>query len=188
MGVRRGDYYLNTTSGNLFFARSVAVGAAVWSFVPRTMGQGTVAALTGTTNETARASIRIPAGVMGANGFLRVWHSWTNNNSAGTKTRRIRFGSANDLAGTVLHSVGPTTNILHNQLQEIQNVNNVAVQTTYCDSSTASPIGGFASSPASAAINTANDAYLVLSGQLSNGADSMTLLAYSVTLFRPDIT
>src|SRR5882757_9315583 len=69
-GVKIGDEYINTATGNVFRAVAVGTGAAVWRFVPRTLGQGGPINVPGDTSEDILATVAIPAGCIGPNGFL----------------------------------------------------------------------------------------------------------------------
>lgn len=183
-----GRFWLNTATGNLFFNKVNAAGAAVWGHMPRTLAQGTTSALTGTTAETALYALTIAANTLATGAQVDIHHGWENNNSANTKTRRIRFGSANDLNGTIVTGIGPTTDQSHYNKHVIY-VSGGSSQVASVDGiGTAGSYGGFSGTFLTATVDITQVSYLVFSGQLANSGDNMTLKHYSVTLSRPDIT
>jgi len=186
-GVQVGDTWFNTASGNIFDAAAVTAGAAVWRHRARTWQSGAAVAHTGTTAETKIASVLIPAGAMGANGMLDIQHTWSNNNDADDKTRNLRFGAADDLTGTSLMGVLSTTNVLHFNMHRVINNNSVSAQKGIVPAGATGGPGSFSTAAVTAAINTANASYVVFSGTLESGADSITLESYRITLTRPDI-
>lgn len=129
--------------------------------------------LTGTTAETAMATITIPAGAMGANGRIEVWAQYTYPNSANSKTIRGRFGG---LGGTTIQSAAPTTTTSQSLIFYVQNLNSVSSQ-----------IGGVAlttaTSASSPAVDTSAAVDLVMSGQLANSSETLVLQAYRVLIY-----
>lgn len=186
-GVHVGDIWINTATRNEFRCIVNTLAGAVWRHIPRVWQSGDDLSHTGDTNETKLASVSIAANAMGANGRLEIETVWTNNNSGNAKQRRIRFGAADDLTGTAVHDVSPTTNLGHTQLQSIQNANATNAQNCLVVGTTATPYGANAAGPTTAAIDTTAVSYVVFSMQLANGGDTGTLLHYRVTLTRPDI-
>ena len=188
-GVRVGDHWYNTTTGNVWVNVSNAVGAAVWRHIPRILGQsGLNVALTGTVAETKLASVLVPAGAMGTNGLIRAESVWSNNNSANNKTRFTRFGATDDVAGTSFNGIAQTTYIQHSSCVTISNSNSQSVQFGWFTTGLPGAPGNGSAAGTAGAINTAASSYLVFSGTLANSGDTMTLQAWFVTLTRPDIT
>ncbi len=138
---------------------------------------GVSASHTGDTNETALATVTVPAGAMGANGALRITALWTYTNSANTKTLRCRFG--NGLSGTTFISTTATTTAAQRNQILIQNRN-----------ATNSQIGGqpsgllAASSVANGTgtIDTTASQSVTLSALLANSGETITLESYVVEL------
>lgn len=139
------------------------------------------ASLTGTTAETALATIPIPAGMLGTSGALRIYCDWTVTNSANDKTLRIRLGG---LAGTALTNTAFTTvpNAFHRMLIANRGVANAQIATTDRSRGTdqVSTYELF-----TAAINTAVAQDLVITGQLESAAETITLENYLVELIVP---
>lgn len=186
-GVRVGDYWFNTATGNVFQCVTNTAGAAVWRHIPRVLGQGGAAsALTGTTSETTLATVTVKGGAMGVQGQIMVHSSWTYTNSANNKNARLRIGG---LAGTVCMNYTVTTTATLVDLRRVANRNSASSQTV--TASSGGHTGGFGTSanalPAPVQ-NTANDFDLVLTGQLASSGETITLESWTMTLFRPDIT
>lgn len=186
-GVRVGDHWYNTTTNNVFVCVSNAVGAAVWRHIPVTLGQGgAAAALTGTVTETALATVTVKGGAMGAQGQIMVHSSWSYTNSANAKNARLRIGG---VAGTVCMNYTVTTTLTLSDLRRVANRNSVSSQTV--TASSGGHTGGFgtaANALPTPAQNSASDFDLVLTGQLANTGETITLESWCMTLFRPDIT
>lgn len=132
---------------------------------------------TGDTNETTLATITVPAGAMGPNGFITVRTQWSYTNSANTKTLRVKFG------GTTLIAPAPTTTASLRQSIEIFNRDSASSQMiTPNSTNTASAYGATTTAVGTAAINTANAADIVLTAQLANSGETATLESYVVEL------
>jgi hypothetical protein len=146
----------------------------------RVLAQSAVAAsLTGVTTDSALASIAIPAGAMGPNGRLRVTTLWSITNSANAKTLRVRLGG---LAGTAFQSIALTTSASFRAQCEIANRNNQASQVGANASIGSGGWSATGAAIATAAIDTSAAATLVISGQLANGGETITLEGYLVEL------
>jgi hypothetical protein len=133
--------------------------------------------LTGTTNETALATIPIPAGAMGLNGGLLISSLWSFTNSANVKTLRQRLGG---MAGTAFLSTSPTTNATLCDLRHIRNRNSAASQ---CGSlSGSAPFGLTSNAIVAGAIDTSVPQDFVITGQLASAGETITLERYEVWL------
>lgn len=135
------------------------------------------ATLTGTTSEVVIATVTVPAGAMGANGALEAVVTIQSSSSASTKTSRIRFGG---IGGTAYMSNAVTTTPLTMQhYQRITNANSQAVQV----GGFSSTVGGFqgsGSAPVTGALDTSTNTTLVITGQLTSAADTITVSSYTV--------
>jgi hypothetical protein len=136
--------------------------------------------ITGTVAETVAASIIIPGRSMGKNGILRVTSRWSYPNSANGKTFRIRFGG---LTGTRFLDVTATTTVAFQDQRMIANRNNEALQIGN-SMGIGGGFGSTTSSLATSAVDTTQDAELVITGELASAAETMTLEAYIVELLR----
>lgn len=133
--------------------------------------------VTGSTSKTALATINVPAGAMGANGRLRVTTHISMTASSNIKTLLVELG------GTAFYSrteAGATVATYRDQ-REIANRNSQSSQVSW----RATSIGGFGGGTAAtttAAINTASAQQLIISGQLANAGETITLESYLVEL------
>lgn len=129
--------------------------------------------LTGTTTETIMLSVTIPGGAMGKNGMLRFTTLWSWNNSAGSKTFRIKWGS------TLLHGGSGTTVTTMEMIKHLRNVGAENSQITYTI-----PTIGAATSTAvtTVAIDTSQAFTIDFTGQLPLTSDNITLESALVEL------
>lgn len=135
---------------------------------------------TGNTSETALATITVPAGAMGPNGLLRVTTQWSYTNSANNKTLRVRFGGASG-TGYLGNNVTTTNAFRDQRLIANRNAANAQVgQSTGV--LTSGGWGTSTSTPVTSSVDTSAAADLVISGQLANAGETVTLESYLVEL------
>lgn len=132
--------------------------------------------ITGTTTETTLATITVPANVMGANGRIEITTMWSTTNSANNKTLRVKFGSL------TMQSIVMTTNASIQVTAIIANRNNTASQVASPNSSTGT--GATTNAVQTASIDTTAAVTILITGQLANTGETITLEAYSVKLFK----
>lgn len=132
---------------------------------------------TGTTNETALATIAIPAGAMGANGSLRITSLWSYTNSANNKTIQVKLG------GTAFFTAINTTTASYNDQTIIRN-RTIATQVSHL-ANAGSRIGTSGSAPTTGAINMAVAQNLTLTATLANTGETITLEGYTVEILNP---
>ena len=123
--------------------------------------------LTGSTSVVTLATITIPAGLLGANGKLKIYPLWSTTNNANVKTLRVVFGGS---ALTTMTSQSVPNN---SGLVIIRNINSESAQKT--SSGLVAGIGASFGSIASTTIDTTAATTLVISGQLAVGTDTLTL-------------
>ena len=123
--------------------------------------------LTGTTSATTLATIPIPAGLIGANGKLKIYPLWSTTNNANIKTLRVILGGS---TCTTMTSQSVPNN---SGLVIIRNTNSESAQKT--SSGLVAGIGSSTGSIASTTIDTTAATTLVISGQLAVGTDTLTL-------------
>lgn len=131
---------------------------------------------TGDTNETALATCTIPANAMGPNGAVSISALWSNNNSGNNKTARVRYST---ISGTTHVQTTQTTNLSNRWVNSrISNRNATNSQVGF--------VGGNALFAASAIVTSAVDTTVVttvvLTGQLANSGDTITLESYVIEL------
>ncbi len=122
--------------------------------------------LTGSTSVVTLATITIPAGLLGANGKLKIYPLWATTNNANFKTLRVVFGGP--LSTMVSQSVPNNSGLLI-----IRNINSEAVQK--CSSGLVAGIGASFGSIASPTVDTSAATTITITGQLAVGTDTMTL-------------
>lgn len=134
---------------------------------------------TGDTNETALATITIPAGAMGLNGGVQVYSTHSFTNSGNNKIMRLRL---NGIAGTQFFVSTQTTQATLSDMRRIRNRNSASSQVGSFAASNVVGLGQTTNAVATGAINTAAAVDLVLSGQLASAGETITLENYEVWL------
>jgi hypothetical protein len=174
----------NVSAGTLAVARggtgaTTARAAAGALKVPYVLASsGVQVTHTGDTAEFVLATISIPANSMGANGRLRILTHWTYTNSANSKSLRVRWGGS---SGTVCSSQSVTTTAAFGSECFVQNRN--ATNSQVCGMTVSSGLGTGTINTASQDTTGAID--LVITGQLTNSAESVNLEGYCVELIVP---
>lgn len=135
---------------------------------------------TGNTTETTLATITVPAGAMGPNGQIEIEALWTITGSVNAKTLRARLGG---LAGTAYLAAvtSVAANIVAQTHTRIANRNNAASQVAY-PAASATGFGLTTVPVTTGAINTALAQDIVLTAQLANAGESITLDSYLVRI------
>lgn len=105
----------------------------------------------GDATETTLATVTLPAGIMGANGLVRISTVWAYTNSANAKTIITRFGGT---AGTIYRTLSPTTTATFKDTILIHNVNATNSQKANNSSSTTGGYGTTAAALITSAIDT----------------------------------
>jgi hypothetical protein len=134
--------------------------------------------VTGTVTETALATITVPGGAMGLNGGVMILVTWTVTNSANNKVLRIRFGGA---AGTAYSSVTVTTNATYSDMRRIRNRGATNSQVGGA-SGGANALGTSTTSVITSSLDTSVAQDIVLSAELANTGETITLQSYEVWL------
>lgn len=187
IGVRVGDTWINTATQNMFTCTSNAAGAAAWRFQPRILGASAVTgmSITGTVAETVLATVPLAAGVIGANGILRVTSLWQVTNSVNNKILTWRIGaSGNGIGGSIYGQTTQTTVASMRMQQQLQNRNSVSAQVLQSGIGT----GGWGTTTAGISTDTRDTSValdLVFTGTLANTGETITLQSYTVELLRP---
>jgi hypothetical protein len=123
--------------------------------------------LTGSTSAVTLATITIPAGLMGANGKLKIYPLWATTNNANVKTLRLNLGVA--VCSTMTSQSVPN----NSGLLIIRNINSESVQK--CSSGLVAGIGSSSGSIASPTVDTSAATTITITGQLAVGTDTLTL-------------
>ena len=123
--------------------------------------------LTGSTSVVTLATITIPAGLLGANGKLKIYPLWATTNNANVKTLRANIG------GVVCTTMTSQSVPNNSGLVIIRNINSEAVQK--CSSGLVAGIGSSTGSIASPTVDTSAATTITITGQLAVGTDTLTL-------------
>lgn len=142
---------------------------------------GAAVSHTGDTAETALATVTIPAAVLGANGLVRVHALWGCSSSGNNKTFRARWST---ISGTIFRTRTQTTDILTSEHLLIQNRNATNSQVATASDANQAGWADSTGSPVTAAIDTTAATTLLLTGQLADAGDSITLQAYLVEVMK----
>lgn len=137
--------------------------------------------LTGSTSETVLATIPIQAGILGANGSLRISTFWSFTSSANNKTPRIRLGG---VSGTAFSLINMTTATTGRVDALITNRNSEASQIGFGSANRGNDQLMTVIAPVTGTINTANAVDLVLTAQLALGSETVTLESYLIEILR----
>lgn len=133
---------------------------------------------TGSTAETALATITVPGGAMGANGRVRiVGVASAVHTTAGNKTLRVRVGG---ISGTLYLTSATTTGLSHRFILDIWNVNSASAQKGGSNNGT---IGWQSGAAVTSSVDTNSDFDIVISGVLADGTDEIAIEEYAVELF-----
>ena len=137
------------------------------------------ATLTTVTTETVLSEFTLNKKLASPNMTIVVNSLWSMNNSANIKTPRVRFGG---IAGTeyVNPQIASNSSFQSECLIRFRNALNSQIAMAGTQWSSYSATGGAVVT--SSLDMTVNDAAIVLSGQLANAADYLTLRGYTITL------
>ncbi len=129
--------------------------------------------LTGSTAETTLATLTIPAAILGASGQFELESFMSSNASVGTKTLRVYFG------GVLFYAFSPNSTGLGVQ-QKLRIANKTTgTQTSYSVSTAGTGFGTTTVAATTSSIDTTAAVTVLITGQLSNGADTMALESYT---------
>ena len=120
-----------------------------------------------TTSVVTLATITLPAGLLGANGKLKIYPLWATTNNANVKTLRATF------SGSVCTTMTSQSVPNNSGLLIIRNINSESVQK--CSSGLVAGIGSSSGSIASPTVDTSAATNITISGQLAVGTDTLTL-------------
>jgi hypothetical protein len=167
-----------TSAANLLGSTKKLALANAGFVVPDGWASAVAVTLTGSTSETALATIAIPAGAMGANGILRVTTLWSFTNSGNNKTLRVRLGG---IGGKDFFNPVITTNAIIQTQTIIRNRNAQNAQASFA----AGMSNAFTTSTAGVVTGTVDTSAaqdLVFTAQLANAGETITLESYLVEI------
>jgi hypothetical protein len=142
--------------------------------LPTLISQSAVAVPCGAdTNEDTLATISLAAGLLGANGRVRVRAIFTCTSSANNKTFTVRYSGG---AGTIVVQVVQTTISRASMIMDIANRNATNSQITTCSFITSSAASELA--PTTSAIDTTAATSIVITGQKASSGEVLQLESY----------
>jgi hypothetical protein len=128
-------------------------------------------------NLNTLATIAIPAGAIGANGFVEVYTQWSWTSSANAKTPRIDLG-----ASTMWAPAGFTSTTGLSQMYTFGNRNNAASQVGQPQAFVGG-VGTTTLNPVTTAENTANALNLLIRATKATAGETLTLEGYWVKVY-----
>lgn len=171
-----GQLALTRGGTNATTARAACANLGTWYVVGASSVQ---TSHTGDTNETTLATITVPAGAMGANGFVRVFALYSFTNSVNAKTCRVRF---NGIGGTVYASAGLTSVATWRAEASIGNRNSASSQVGGPNNTT-NTFSSSTTAVSTSAVDTTSAVDIVLTGQLTNSGETIAIESYVVELY-----
>lgn len=146
------------------------------------------ASLTGTTSETLIDSFLIPGGTVQANDWIDVKLHFTRTGAAGAFTNRLRIHTANQVSGaTVIANAWAmnTGQLMQQTRRTIRMKNSVSAQEAFPSAAiTEDDITVTGSAILTMTQDFSNNQYIIVSGQLANSADTLTLRSWMIELIR----
>jgi hypothetical protein len=142
---------------------------------------GTAVSGAADTSENILATVSLPAGIMGANGVLRIWTLWNYTSSSNNKTLRIRLGG---IGGTQVYALLRTTSTHTSDLRFVANANAQNAQVFFDRGSEPTAGAGSSGTNITAVIDTSAATTLVITGQKASAGETLTLSAYTVELLK----
>lgn len=147
--------------------------------VPYILAASAVAvSVSGVTTETTLATISVPANAMGANGILRITAQWGYSGGAANWNVRTKFN------GTSYYEVQFGNTSLSGRTQT-QIANRNATNSQVGNGNQQANWAGSAGAVITTSHDTTTALNITLTGQLVNGADTVTLHSYLVELIVP---
>lgn len=196
-----GSLWYDTTNENLYICKDATTGAAVWRQLSYgatiatlkdalndaagkgrrvVNAQSAASAHTGTTAETVLRTITIPAGSMAANGRIICEFKVSRSGAGGAATIRARLGG---IGGDIMFSVSlSSANATGIYRVTIENQNSASSQVGCASGVTGA--GNSASAIYTGTQNTGSAADLVITAELVNSGDSVTLVRSDVEVVR----
>lgn len=147
---------------------------------PYVLARSAVPASVGSvTTEQVLATVTVPGGALGPNGWVIIWSTWSSNSNSNSKTCRIRLGGS---AGTAIFNSAVTTSLSIMRPTLFANVNSQSVQKTSSSAGQGGSVGTSGGSLTTTSVDTSQDFEIVFTGQKANASDTLALESYIVTV------
>ena len=144
------------------------------------MSSGVETSITGTIIETSIGAYTLPAGLTSRVGSIDLYILFSSTNSANSKTLRVRHGDVGTITGTQFYNTGFSTISSIQAFCSINANNSTTSQKGYGLFGVSSGLGLTASLLVTASRDMSQPSDITLTGQLSNVADSLGVVAWSV--------
>ena len=143
---------------------------------------GAATSVTGTTSETVLATYTLPGGLMTPWSQLEIIVLWSFTNSANTKILRVRQSSVGGgISGDPYFYFAGTTTASVQNICVIRSNNSISAQKGFgIGTGGVSGLGALSASLSAFNRNLANASDIVLTGQLANSSETITVEAYSI--------
>ncbi|MGE3607996.1 MAG: hypothetical protein AB7I27_00310 [Bacteriovoracaceae bacterium] len=144
----------------------------------------TASSVTGVTDETQLAVYTLPGGIVTPWSQIEISFLFSYTNSASSKTMRIKNSAVGSgISGDTYYSCATTTTATLSGLCCIRSNNSLSSQKGWGIGSTGpTGLGAIASTLRSFTRGLSSDSDIVISGQLANSAEAITLVSYSIIL------
>lgn len=168
----QGQVYTNFFDPATEFVPTIPTGALVNAV-------GSNAAYTQTTaSDITLVNVTIPGGSMGSLGAIRVIDAlWSNNNSAGNKTPKLKFATETILSGNNGSPVTTTTVYRHTGFFRNRGTEAINVYNPFTNF-------GITNSSSQSTVNTANNQALTFTAQIAVATDWMVLENFTSEILR----
>lgn len=181
-GVRVGDTWINTATGNIWTCWDATAAAAKWRHQPRVLANSNSAvSAPADTNVNTLATYAMPANTMGLGGILEIESIWTSNNDASAKTLRVSFGGTN-------YTLQAQASQLHQFDRTVIRNRTLSSQIGRPGGAGAGGWGATTGALGTSAVDTTGAVNILLTAEKADASDTVTLEGYTIFLKRPDIT
>lgn len=144
--------------------------------------------LTGTTNETLLDSYLIAGGTVAANDWIEVTMTFTRSGATANLTNRLRVHTANQISGSTVIANAWTMNtgqFMQQARRTIRMKNSVSSQEAFPSAAVQeNDLSVTGSTILTMSQNFANDQYIIVTSQLTNGSDTLILRSWMIELIR----
>ena len=180
----------SSANGEVFYFTDIGPNGSSWTsngeFWSPTNGEvvlmssGVETSITGTIIETSIGAYTLPAGLMSRVGSIDLYILFSSTNSANSKTLRVRHGDVGTITGTQFYNTGFSTISSIQAFCSINSNNSTTSQKGYGLFGVSSGLGLTASILVTGSRDMTQASDITLTGQLSNVADSLGVVSWSV--------
>lgn len=137
--------------------------------------------VTGTTTETIFESYLVPGGTLSSVSTLQAFYRYRKTGTAGNSSIRIYINTTNSLSGATLIAFNSNGANLWVTLERTFSLSGGNLYGYPFGSTAISDVIGAGIALSSMSLNPANNFYIIITGQLSNSADTITLDLFKAT-------